>query len=354
MRPTIVIFACFVLIGLGLAGYTLYQANIVDKQPAGAGGFGISPPFVRAGTLKPGETYKKTITIQRSDSEEPQAILISVDAPLISDWIAILPTSKPLFAVGRTQVKVTVGLTVPDDAYNGSYEGYIYISLPGTVGSGVGIGLGARVDVAVTVAGGRDRAGAIAPKVDQDFVRLSSGNLVRRLRGRIILRVYNHGEIWYINGDNTYAYFLPVTASGPEIVRMIATSTIRSFLDKIPIATGRGESPDSDRDGLSDRLELAIGTDPADADSDNDGFGDYDEVAAGYSPLRTGQSLLSINGYEEILGMFVSTEPGNTVWYIDPESRRRYLVDRPEDILYLAKQSALGINEDNWRNMLVE
>lgn len=44
-------------------------------------------------------------------------------------------------------------------------------------------------------------------------------------------------------------------------------------------------SLDTDRDGLADRTERAIGTNPRLADSDSDGRSDYDEVAAGWDPL---------------------------------------------------------------------
>ncbi len=50
-----------------------------------------------------------------------------------------------------------------------------------------------------------------------------------------------------------------------------------------PIA--RAEELDTDRDGLSDRLEALFHTDPDKADTDGDGYPDGLEVAAGYSPL---------------------------------------------------------------------
>jgi len=45
---------------------------------------------------------------------------------------------------------------------------------------------------------------------------------------------------------------------------------------------------DSDNDGLSDKEEIAIGTDAFNPDSDGDGFLDGDEYVAGFSPLKPG------------------------------------------------------------------
>ncbi len=45
---------------------------------------------------------------------------------------------------------------------------------------------------------------------------------------------------------------------------------------------------DSDNDGLSDKEEIAIGTNPFNPDSDRDGFLDGDEYVAGFNPLKPG------------------------------------------------------------------
>jgi len=45
------------------------------------------------------------------------------------------------------------------------------------------------------------------------------------------------------------------------------------------------ENLDTDNDGLPDRIEKAIGTDPEKKDTDGDGYNDFEEVKNGYSPL---------------------------------------------------------------------
>lgn len=47
-----------------------------------------------------------------------------------------------------------------------------------------------------------------------------------------------------------------------------------------------GQTADTDGDGLSDALEMALGTDPLDPDTDGDGINDGDEVDAGSDPTN--------------------------------------------------------------------
>lgn len=55
---------------------------------------------------------------------------------------------------------------------------------------------------------------------------------------------------------------------------------------------------DSDGDGLSDKLEIILGTSIEKSDSDGDGFGDFQELSQGYSPFGEGKIRAEI----EIVG----------------------------------------------------
>ena len=76
------------------------------------------------------------------------------------------------------------------------------------------------------------------------------------------------------------------------IVEITATdSSANSTTKTITIQRGINEesnSTDSDRDGLSDSVELSIGTDPYKADSDQDGYADKEEIMNFYNPQGTG------------------------------------------------------------------
>src|SRR5690606_13389382 len=78
--------------------------------------------------------------------------------------------------------------------------------------------------------------------------------------------------------------------------------------------------PDSDKDGLNDLEELAIGTNPQKADTDGDGVSDGDELLAGTDPKKAGAKLFQDlspqdPGYKEVIklykrGIFFTYEDG--------------------------------------------
>ena len=78
----------------------------------------------------------------------------------------------------------------------------------------------------------------------------------------------------------------PVQSLGPVVTAVDASADI-----------------DTDRDGLSDRLEARVyHTDPNDSDTDDDGFADGQEVENGYSPRNSGPvRLLSLDTDKDYL-----------------------------------------------------
>ncbi len=59
-----------------------------------------------------------------------------------------------------------------------------------------------------------------------------------------------------------------------------------------PIGKGSLKEADADKDGLTDRLELAFGSDPLNSDTDGDTYSDGKEVMEAYSPTSTLRELL--------------------------------------------------------------
>jgi hypothetical protein len=102
----------------------------------------------------------------------------------------------------------------------------------------------------------------------------------------------------------TAAVFLQYGGATPSGLQGITTRWLDSDGDGVPDSDEEllGRNPlnpndpldsvddgkDRDGDGLSDRTEATIGTDPDDIDTDGDGFGDGIEVHAGSDPLDPG------------------------------------------------------------------
>lgn len=82
---------------------------------------------------------------------------------------------------------------------------------------------------------------------------------------------------------------------------------------------------DSDGDGLSDELELAIGTDKNKMDSDGDGYYDGVEVAANYNPLGKNRTVINQKIIQDKLGRFL-IGMNNSAWYVDPATAKRYFL----------------------------
>lgn len=80
---------------------------------------------------------------------------------------------------------------------------------------------------------------------------------------------------------NNYRYRLLLFAPIIIVVLMIPISCVSSELDDNNIVNA---GIDSDRDGLSDEYELAIGTNPANPDTDSDGLLDGIEMSTGLDP----------------------------------------------------------------------
>ena len=75
---------------------------------------------------------------------------------------------------------------------------------------------------------------------------------------------------------------------------------------------------DTDRDGLWDKEEAALGTDPAKADSDNDGYSDFDEVRVyGTDPLDANTFQIS-DPVDSVKG--AQTIPLSGIWRSDEDS----------------------------------
>ncbi len=98
-------------------------------------------------------------------------------------------------------------------------------------------------------------------------------------------------------------------------------------MNKIPVADVTIAGVDTDKDGLSDDLEAALGTDPLKADTDGDGYNDKEEVLGGFNPLGQGMMPIDKKFADKYKGKIVLNRRANTffAWYIAQDAKRYYL-----------------------------
>lgn len=105
-------------------------------------------------------------------------------------------------------------------------------------------------------------------------------------------------------------------------------------LAKIPLADYNLGGTDTDSDGLSDAIELALGTDINKADTDGDGFGDKAEVLGGYNPLGSGKLPIDKTFVDLNKGLIlIQIEQNKEAWYVNPKDGKRYFLGSPADVL---------------------
>ncbi len=175
---------------------------------------------------------------------------------------------------------------------------------------------------------------------------LAGESLIERLNGRILLQIESNGEAWYVNPTDLKKYYLGKPKDAFEIMKHLGIGITNIDLAKIPIAITKG--PDKDKDGLSDNLEIAIGTNPLEIDSDNDGYSDANELANNYDPLSKKKLNPDYNFSRINAGkIFIQTESRGEAWYVNPSNYKRYYLGKPSDAFNLMRNLGLGISNKN-------
>jgi len=113
----------------------------------------------------------------------------------------------------------------------------------------------------------------------------------------------------------------------------LGVGTSNKDLSKIMVADWNlNNSTDTDKDGLSDVVEVSLGTDPTKADTDGDKFSDKDEILKGYNPLGAGKLPLSESFAKMNSGkILIQIEGKKEAWYVNPKDLKRYFLGLPGD-----------------------
>lgn len=173
-------------------------------------------------------------------------------------------------------------------------------------------------------------------------------SLAEKMSGKILLQVEKNGEAWYVNPSDQKRYEMGRPQDAFDLMRSFSFGITNEDLSKIPLGLIDYYDDDNDQDGLPNRLETSLGTDPNNKDSDNDGFNDKEEALNGYDPLSNKKILIDNNFTKKHLGkIFTQVKQNGEAWYINPSDQKRYYLGRPIDAFRIMQKLALGINNQN-------
>ncbi len=175
--------------------------------------------------------------------------------------------------------------------------------------------------------------------------------LAEKLKGEVLLQVEGRGEAWYVDPVTTQRFYLKDGTSAYQALQAFGLGITNADLARIPVGLEeRAEKIDTDGDGLDNRLEEALGTDPQNPDTDGDGFKDGEEVMSGFSPRGSGRMTLNKTLADKLNGRIVlQVKDRGQAWYIH-DGKRYYLKDG--DLAYqIMRFLSLGITNDNIRQI---
>jgi hypothetical protein len=184
------------------------------------------------------------------------------------------------------------------------------------------------------------------------FVKAETGqasSLPYELRGYFLINADNKGEAWYVDIENGLRHYLPMNNYALNIINGFGLGISNNDISKIPIAVdSRLIRKDSDGDGLDDRIEMSIGTDPYNEDSDFDSYDDGLEIKSHFNPLSKGRMPIDLKFSASLAGrILLQVEESGEIWYVNPDDNLRYYIGDAEDLFNVIRYIGKGINSDN-------
>lgn len=188
------------------------------------------------------------------------------------------------------------------------------------------------------------------------LVKAIDKSLTQRLSGNILLQVEENGEAWYVDPNTGKKFYLKDGHTAYSALQAFGMGITDADLAKIPVGVdSRADNGvDTDKDGLADKLELALKTNSVLADSDNDGNNDFTEITTGYNPLGAGKLAIDTNLVERLKGrILLQVEANGQAWYVNPADGKRYYMTDGERAYQIMRYLSLGITNEDLRKIEV-
>ncbi len=187
---------------------------------------------------------------------------------------------------------------------------------------------------------------------EKSLVTKINYSLVKQVLGLILLQVQDLGRAWYVDPVSSQRYYLADGSMAYTALRTFGLGITNADLAKIPVGTEpRFVMTDTDKDGLPDKLEEALQTNPESVDTDGDGVSDADEVLRAYTnPKGSGRQVFSGLLANALKGRIVlQVESRGEAWYIYPKDGKRYYLANGEAAYQIMRYLSLGIANEHLR-----